>query len=466
MNFSKENQSIPIKLLILEKMTPIKSLIVSPLLLLSSLSSDGSENLKQNNTRPNIVLIMADDMGYECLGTYGSTSYSTPNLDRIASNGVKFSHCYSQPLCTPSRVKIMTGKYNFRNYEAFGYLNPNQKTFGNLMQEAGYETCIAGKWQLNGFSGSKTPKPGWDDNNRPHQFGFDEYCLWQLSHKVNDGSGIKKERYANPFIEQNGEIVDHTSESYGPDIFCNFITDFMERKKDKPFFVYFPMALVHDPFVPTPDSPQWKDKAEHNKNQPAHFPDMVHYTDKLVGKIVDKLKELDLEENTIIIFTGDNGTDKKIISQTAERTIKGRKGTLTDGGTRVPLLVKWPARGLAGEVSEELITFADFYASLADVLGQDEHSDGRSFIPLVTGDPYESRENIVVHYDPMWGSQSKNRGRFVRNQRYKLYHDSRFYDILSDPEELTPLNIETCDDVVKSVWKQLKTRHDQLPEWR
>ena len=100
--------------------------------------------------KPNIVLIMADDMGYECLGSNGSTEYKTPNLDRLAREGLRFNNCYSQPICTPSRVKIMTGKFNSRNYEEFAYLNPNQKTFGNLLQEAGYATCIAGKWQLNG----------------------------------------------------------------------------------------------------------------------------------------------------------------------------------------------------------------------------------------------------------------------------------------------------------------------------
>ena len=100
----------------------------------------------KNKKLPNIVLIMADDMGFECLGCNGSTEYQTPNLDRLAAQGIRLEQCYSQPLCTPSRVKIMTGQYNFRNYEDFGYLNPNQKTFANFLKEAGYTTCIAGKW--------------------------------------------------------------------------------------------------------------------------------------------------------------------------------------------------------------------------------------------------------------------------------------------------------------------------------
>ena len=105
--------------------------------------------------RPNVILIMADDMGYECLSSNGSLSYKTPVLDALAEEGIRFTNCYSQPLCTPSRVKIMTGKYNYRNYEKFGYLNPDELTFGTVMKNAGYKTCIAGKWQLNGISGNE-----------------------------------------------------------------------------------------------------------------------------------------------------------------------------------------------------------------------------------------------------------------------------------------------------------------------
>ena len=137
-------------------------------------------NTNKPEEKPNIILIMADDMGYECLSTYGSTSYTTPILDSLASHGIRFSHCVSQPLCTPSRVKIMTGLYNYRNYDYFGHLNSNQYTFGNLMKEAGYSTCIAGKWQLNGLA-YKGKLPEWNDNTRPNKFGFDEYCLWQLT---------------------------------------------------------------------------------------------------------------------------------------------------------------------------------------------------------------------------------------------------------------------------------------------
>jgi arylsulfatase A len=221
---------------------------------------------------------MADDMGYECLSCYGSTSYNTPVLDKLASNGIQFNQCISQPLCTPSRVKIMTGMYNYRNYDYFGHLNNDSYTIGNLLKDAGYATCIVGKWQLNGLA-YKDDIPYWDDSNRPIKFGFDEYCLWQLTQGRNQG-----ERFADPLIEQNGKILDTDIDDYGPDIFTNYLLDFIDRNKQAPFFIYFPMVLVHEPFVPTPDSKDWVDPSMRYKKDTSYFKDMVSYTDRIVGK--------------------------------------------------------------------------------------------------------------------------------------------------------------------------------------
>ena len=150
------------------------------LFLFLSISSFGPslkiESVHKKNARPNVIMILADDIGYECFGTYGTNAYQTPNVDKMASQGVKFTNCYSTPLCTPSRVMLMTGKYNFRNYEDFGYLSTKEKTIGSIFKDAGYSTCISGKWQLNGIA---QKKEGWESADRPYQFGFEEYCLWQ-----------------------------------------------------------------------------------------------------------------------------------------------------------------------------------------------------------------------------------------------------------------------------------------------
>ena len=161
--------------------------------------------------RPNIVLIMADDFGYECVGANGCVAYATPRLDELARTGMRFEHCHVQPLCTPTRVQLMTGQYNDRNYIRFGILDPAAVTFANLLQQAGYKTCIAGKWQLLGeFAG-------------PTHFGFDEYCLWQLNRRPS--------RYANPGLEVNGRRVDYVNGEYGPDLVQEYACEFMTRHK-------------------------------------------------------------------------------------------------------------------------------------------------------------------------------------------------------------------------------------------
>ena len=186
-------------------------------------------------SKPNVILIMADDIGFECLSINGSTSYKTPVLDSLALNGINFTNAISQPLCTPSRVKIMTGKYNFRNYDYFTYLNPKEKTFGNLFKENGYKTAVVGKWQLNGI---EHRLEGYDDNTRPYHFGFDEYSLWQLTKVKKFG-----ERFANPLIEQNGKVLPRDENAYGPDIVSDYAVDFIKRKQKSSIFYLLSHAL-------------------------------------------------------------------------------------------------------------------------------------------------------------------------------------------------------------------------------
>ena len=409
------------------------------------------ESVPEEQGRPNIILIMADDMGYECLGVNGSTSYQTPVLDKMAAEGVRFTHCYSQPLCTPSRVKIMTGKHNYKNYEHFGYLNPEAKTFGNVAKEAGYATCIVGKWQLNGISGTK--RKGWNDEGRAKTFGFDEYSLWQYRYPRTQDD----ERFARPLIEQNGELLERDSSAYGPDIFTDYMLDFIERNQDTNFMVYFPMALVHNPFVPSPDSPEWDYPLSRFDKDTTYFKDMMAYTDKIVGRINDKLDELGLRENTILIFTGDNGTNKRIISQTVSGPIKGMKGHPVDAGTRVPMIVSWPSGIKNPKVFDGMTDFSDFYPSLAEAMEVDiaaDSIDGKSFLPMLKGEAFEEKEFVTIHYDPQWGKNSDYRCRFVRNQEYKLYHDGRYYHIPSDPEEKNDLSKKN----LQSAANQLKLR--------
>ncbi len=395
------------------------------------------------------MLIMVDDMGYECIGANGSTEYKTPNIDRLSHDGIRFGHCYSQPLCTPSRVKIMTGKFNYRNYEDFGYLNPNQKTFGNLLHDAGYATCIAGKWQLNGLNRNN---PGNQDVNRPHRFGFDEYCLWQLNHPKKDG-----ERYANPMITQNGKDLPRDADIYGPQVFADFICDFIDRKADAPFFVYYPMVLVHDPFVPTPDSPEWANSERRYEKDTAYFADMVNYTDKLVGQLVNKLKEKGVWENTLLIFTGDNGTHPSIVSSTKYGKVTGGKGFSKNTGNHVPLIITWPKKSGEQKQVKSIVSFADVLPTLCDAAGiepSEYTTDGKSFMPLLTAKAKKTRNEVFIHYTPRWGKRKHNR--WVMNGEYKLYRDGRFFNTAKDTLEKTPLiNLTESELKLKSHFQKI-----------
>ncbi len=382
--------------------------------------------------KPNIVLIMADDLGYECLGCYGGTSYSTPNLDKLAATGVRFDHCYSQPLCTPSRVKIMTGRHNFRNYKVFGMLDPKEKTFAHVLRKAGYSTCAAGKWQLYGRS------EGWvGAGSTPGQAGFDRYCLWQIKERDS--------RYWDPKLKIDDKPLDVYEDEYGPDVFCDYIRNYIEKHKNGPFFIYYPMCLTHSPFLPTPDTPGAQDKR--NRQDTAYFADMVAYMDKAVGRIVDKLDELGIRDNTLVLFTGDNGSPMGITSKVGDRIIHGGKSLTTDAGTHVALVANWQGVTPAGAVCDDLVDFSDFLPTLAEAGGaalpRDVTIDGRSFLPQLKGQKGNPREWIFVGYPgkrPYKHDRLKPR-RFARDKRWKLYGDGRFFDIKNDPLEENPLDV-------------------------
>jgi len=408
--------------------------------------------------KPNVILIMADDMGYECISSYEGASYNTPVLDSLAANGIRFDQCVSQPLCTPSRVKIMTGMYNYRNYDYFGYLNPDQYTFGNLMQDAGYETLVAGKWQLNGLA-YKDSLPEWSDSLSPNKFGFDEFCLWQLTKGRKEG-----ERYANPLIEQNGKLLVRNENSYGPDVFADYVLDFITRNRDKPFFVYYPMVLVHDPFVPTPDSEEWTDPGKRYKKDTAYFKEMVAYTDKIVGRIVHTLEELEIDNNTIVLFTGDNGTHPSVYTPIPGGHIRGGKGNTIDAGTHVPFIAYWPEKMPKGSVYDRLITFSDFFPTLADIVDNERESDGFSFYPLLRGEEIQARQTAFVHYDPRWGTKvNMYRNQFVRTLDYKLYRDQRFYNLSEDILEKSPLNQDSLSPEESDVKADLEIEMQKHP---
>jgi len=418
-----------------------------------------SQDSNQLSGKPNIIFILADDLGFEIPTCNGGESYSTPNIDLLSKNGLRFTQCYSLPLCSPSRIELITGKYNFRNYTVWGSLNTSEKTFANMLHNAGYKTCFAGKWQLDGGDSSI------------HKFGFDKYLVW-LPFLTNKEPTESKYRYKNPHLYQNGKFLSasQTTGKYADDMFVNYISRFIDSNLTTPFFVLYSASLVHEPYGPTPDDPEfatWDYTTMPSDTK--FFPSMVKYMDKEIKKIINKLNSKGLMNNTIIVFTGDNGTPDDIVSLFKGKQIQGGKGTSTVYGTHVPLIVTWPGTVREGEVSDALINFSDFLPTLADVshipvpvnYGQ---LDGVSFFPALNGSNTNLRKWIFECWmHSLTGGQWQ---RWVQNRRYKLYdsvYQNNFFNIVNDPLEVKPIPEEdlTSNEVAikNNFTKVLSTMH-------
>lgn len=405
-----------------------------------------------SNRQPNIVLFMADDFGYECVTANGGQSYQTPHLDRLAATGTRFERCHVQPLCTPTRVQLMTGIYNVRNYIEFGLLDLKATTFAHLLKQAGYATGVVGKWQLQ-----LTPTKG-----LPQHFGFDESYLWQQTRRPP--------RYANPGLEQNSEEIDFNHGEYGPKLINDYALDFITRHKDRPFFLYYPMILTHDPFQPTPDSKEWdpKTKSEQLQRNVKHFADMTAYMDKMIGRLVAKLDELGARENTLVMFIGDNGTHPTVTSQFKGAPYQGGKGTSTVRATHVPFIANWPARMPAGQVNGDLIASVDFLPTICEAAGVKVPAalaiDGRSFLPQLLGQKGQPRESMYVWYARDGGPKATYE--YALSTTHKLHRDGKFYDLTTDPFEENPLPAGPLSGLAAAEKKKLQAALDQYAHAR
>jgi arylsulfatase A len=378
--------------------------------------------------RPNIVLIMADDLGFEAFGCYGGTTYKTPHVDKLARQGMRFDRCYSTPLCSPTRAQLMTGRYPFRT----GWINligrgsapldffdyQKERTFGHILRQAGYKTAVAGKWQLADLS--KRP-------NHITNCGFDEYCCWTW---IYDGKPTS--RYWNPTVLQNGKLRDDVFKTrYGPDVYNDFVIDFIKRHQDEPFFIYYPLALPHNPPHRTPHNAETaRHRDGHRFGKPDEFPGLVEYMDKLVGNVVTTLDDLKLREKTLILFTTDNGTHKNYVAEIGDVKVRGGKGQVNEAGSHVPLIASWKGITPAGSLCDDLIDFSDFLPTLVETarakLPAGRTIDGRSFAAQLKGKVGHPRDWVYVEFERKW---------FVRDKHWKLHHDGRFFDMQHDPYE-------------------------------
>lgn len=441
-------------------MTNNGKLQVAGLSALSLLGAAGCNSARQaKDARPNIVLFLIDDLGAEAFGCMGGVSYDTHNIDALANQGIFFHNTHAQPLSTPSRVQLMTGLYNDKNYVCFGYMNDDEPTFAQVARDAGYSTGMYGKWQLG------------RDREMPTRLGFDDWCLFQIElYKEAAGANGGVDRYANSIMDNHGH---YEFSSYGPEGIETAAFEWLDKQKDsdKPFLLYYSTPLVHTPHTPTPDSESWDlEYMSRFRADTANFRDMVAYMDKTVGNLVNRLKKNGQWDNTLFILTSDNGTSTRIVSQLADGTWRrGGKGTPVGAGTLVPLIAVWGDR-LEPRVSERLVDFTDIFPTVADAVGAKIPAewgiDGVSLYPEIIGDTPLEKEISLMHFNPLWPTTTwPASARAARTVDYKYYWDGRFYNTREDFDEQHPIDINTCSDEVKAIYAKLKAKVDEYPDF-
>ena len=420
--------------------------------------------------KPNVVFILIDDISHYGVSAYGakqlnsteglfeSVPVATPEIDRLANEGVLAKNAFAYAICDPTRVALMTGMNNQRNFVQAKALHESHITFGDLFKRAGYTTCIAGKWKQSRGS-STIPGEAYVD-----QFGWDHIHCFDL---LYEGP-----RHIDPNFVINGKInwykglnPETKRRYYGPELVNRFAIDFIETHQDEAFFLYYPMLLVHDEHTPTPDTQpnEHYDNFEimtHTGVKPNNsfgafkgddrrfYPDMVAYMDKMIGNVTDQLDRLGLREKTLIVVMGDNGS-KAAFSYTLEDGSQfiGAKGQSKVNGLQVPLILSYPGIIAAGSTYDGLINLTDLLPTLCELadinIPYNEEIDGISFWPQLTGKHSKAhRENLYTWYNANRAMTDQSKlityAQEIGFKRYgpdANYPEGRFFDLRTDPFE-------------------------------
>ena len=459
---------------------------------LAAISCSPKQKLEE---RPNIIYILADDLGYGDLGVYGQKKIETPHIDNLANNGMKFTHHYSgSPVCAPSRCVLLTGKHSghaqirgndeWRSRgEVWDYvamikdstlegqrpLKPGTVTIGTLLQKAGYKTAIVGKWGLGAPNTEGIPnKQGFDlfygYNCQRQAHTFYPVHLYKNENRVyldNDTipPNTKLPDGVDPLVEEN--YADYYLNDYSPDLMFEEITAFVSENANNPFFLYWATPIPH---VPLQVTKPWVDKYVEkfgdeepylgqrgyfpHRNPRAAYAGMISYLDDQVGKLIDQLKELGLYENTIVMFSSDNGptfnggTDSPWFDSAKPfKSERGwGKGTVHEGGIRVPMIVSWPGKIEPGSRTEHVSSFYDVLPTIVEiaVIDTDYQSDGISFLPTLLGQDTQASHNFLYWEFPAYkGQQAVRMGKWkaIRRNIFEGNMDIELFNLESDPQE-------------------------------
>ena len=440
---------------------------------------------------PNIVYILADDLGYGELGSYGQSIIETPHLDALAERGIRFTQHYSgSPVCAPSRCTLLTGRHTGHcqvrdNFELGGFadstergqlpLSPGTFTLGRMLQQAGYATAVVGKWGLGGPESTGVPNAqgfqyfyGYLDQKQAHNHypsHLWENAVWDT---LANGYFHPHQRFTGDNPDDAGAYAQFKGTDYAPDLMANAAESFIRTHADGPFFLYLPHTVPHLALqVPDEELDRYADKVTespydgsrgylpHIRPQSA-YAGMITRMDAHVGQIVAVLDELGLADNTLIFFSSDNGptyvggvdTDQ---FQSAG-SLRGGKGEVYEGGIRVPMIAAWPGRIAAGSTSDHVSAFWDVLPTLAEVIGADVTAevDGVSFLPALTGVPAGAPSEMYWEYHGRsWQGAQAARIDDWKGVRLGGHNDAGapvdVYNLATDPQETTNLAAQHPD---------------------
>ena len=421
---------------------------------------------KTVDAQPNIIILLTDDLGYSDLGCFNSEYIKTPNLDKLEEQGTKFTSCYAgAPLCSPSRAALLTGRnpsrcgmYSYIPTISSGHpmhLKPTEVTIASLLKRAGYQTSHFGKWHLNSSMDPKSGHPQPSDHGFDYSFGVDNYSMNSSTHKMLNPDNIWK----------NGIPVEKKS-GYPCEIYVNAAMDWLENKRDKkkPFFQYVCFNEPHNPILESKDLPQ-----DIIKMYPPPIPEKdacyfatITNLDRQIGRFLNKLDELKLSDNTLVMFLSDNGP----LRTYSKQPLRGFKSQCYEGGIRTPGIIRFPGHTNPGTTSDEPITFFDIAPTLCKLSGSempvDREIDGTNILPIICGGKINRKKPLFWYFyrkspqaalrDGNWIMISKlgkelpesEHGFFFDHTKYLKEEplvDFELYNIKNDIEQKNILNL-------------------------
>lgn len=421
-------------------------------------------HVQAQDDRPNVVLILADDLGYGDLSSYGADDMQTPNIDALVDTGMRFDRFYANSsVCSPTRAALLTGRYQERvgvpgvvrthAHNSWGYLSPEAVMIGDVVKQQGYHTGMVGKWHL-----------GLESPNTPWERGFD-YTYVFIGDMMDDY--YTHRRHGLNYMREYGGVIH--PEGHATELFTQESIEYVTRRSNSeaPFFLYLPYNAPHAPIQPPEE---WLEKVKQREkgisNERAKLVALIEQMDECIGRIVKTLKETDEYENTLILFTSDNGGAEG--QGASNGSVRGQKGDMYEGGIRVPMVAAWPRYIEAGSRSGRVALTMDLFPTIAEAVGAriDHKIEGRSILPTLLGDKQNELDDREVVFSRREGNRSYM-GKTtwaLRRGNWKLLQNRptqpfELYNLAEDPKEqfdLAKKNEQKYDDMAERLRRHIQ----------